>query len=75
MHFRWDDECQESFNHLKNVLSELVMPVHPDQIKEYKLYTDAVDLAIRDFLMQHIFYKTTNKGNGKICILFISQTE
>lgn len=52
MFFRWHDEYQESFDRLKDMMSESMTLAYTDSNKEYKIYTDA---SIRACLTQKIY--------------------
>ena len=50
--FKWDSDCQKSFEKLKQCLCETVVLAHPDVSKPYLLYTDASDYAVGAVLTQ-----------------------
>ena len=52
--FKWTEECQESFEKLKQVLCETVVLAHPDTTRPYNLYTDASDYAVGAVLTQEL---------------------
>ncbi len=50
--FKWNDECQKSFDRLKNQLASILLLDYPDPNKPYVLYTDASDKCIGSCLTQ-----------------------
>ncbi len=44
--FVWNATCDQSFNHLKNVLSSEPVVILPDFSVPFKIYTDASNLAV-----------------------------
>ena len=50
--FTWNDERQEAFDELKQLLISSHMMAPPDTHKPYKLYNDACDYAIGGILVQ-----------------------
>ena len=52
--FEWTDECQQSFEYLKQKLVSAPILAYPDLNKPYSLYTDASDYAIGGILTQDV---------------------
>ncbi len=50
--FVWNATCDQSFNHLKNVLSSEPVVIMPDFSVPFKIYTDASNLAVGAVLAQ-----------------------
>lgn len=50
--FVWNDTCDQSFRHLKNVLSSEPVVILPDFSVPFKIYTDASNLAVGAVLAQ-----------------------
>ena len=50
--FKWDNNCQNAFDFLKESLTVVPLLSFPDPNKEYILYTDASDTAIGACLVQ-----------------------
>ncbi len=50
--FKWSDECQKSFDMLKNQLASIPLLGYPDPNKPYVFYTDASDKCIGSYLTQ-----------------------
>ena len=59
--FKWTDECQTSFDKLKQVLTSGPLLAHPDFSKQFILDTDASDKAIGAVLPQVI------DGRERVC--------
>ena len=52
MSFKWTDECQKSFDKLKDLLTEAPTLSFPDPSRAYSLYTDASDGCVGALLSQ-----------------------
>lgn len=52
--FKWTDESQQAFDHLKQNLTRVPLLGYPDTSKSYVLYTDASDKAIGACLVQEV---------------------
>ena len=52
VNFKWNQECEQSFNQLKQVLTSDRVMAFPKVGKPYKLYTDGRDYAIGAILVQ-----------------------
>lgn len=52
--FKWTDESQKAFDHLKQNLTCVPLLGYPDTGKPYVLYTDASDKAIGACLVQKV---------------------
>lgn len=50
--FKWNDQCQQAFNYIKDSLTVIPLLSYPDPNKEYLLYTDALDTAVGASLVQ-----------------------
>lgn len=50
--FNWDEECEQAFLKLKNILNEATVLAHPDYTKDFILFTDASNIAIGACLAQ-----------------------
>jgi len=59
--FIWTDECQKSFNALKQALITSPILKYPDPNKAYTIFTDASDIALGSILLQK------HNVNGKEC--------
>ena len=51
--FEWSDKCQNSFEHLKEMLVEAPVLTQPTSGKEYTLYSDASGIGLRCVLKQN----------------------
>ena len=51
-HFKWMDDCQQSFNMLKDQLTMILLLAYPDMNKPMILYTDASNQCIGACLTQ-----------------------
>lgn len=49
---KWNDQCQQAFNYIKDSLTVIPLLSYPDPNKEYLLYTDALDTAVGASLVQ-----------------------
>lgn len=52
--FKWTDESQHAFDHLKQNLTRVPLLGYPDTSKPNVLYTDASDKAIGACLVQEV---------------------
>ncbi len=52
--FEWTDECQRSFDELKNALVNDRVMIYPDVNKRYQLHTDASDYTIAAVQTQEV---------------------
>ena len=52
VNFKWNQECEQSFNQLKHEITSDRVMAFPKVGKPYKLYTDACDYAIGAILVQ-----------------------
>ncbi len=50
--FKWTDDCQRSFDRLKDLLSSDKVMIYPDVTQSYQLHTDASDIAVGAVLTQ-----------------------
>ena len=50
--WNWSKECQESFEELKQVMSEETLLAFPDFSKTFHVYTDASDYQLGGVIMQ-----------------------
>ena len=50
--FEWTDECQQSFNRLKDLLTKAPVLVQPEPGKEFVIYSDASLNGLGCVLMQ-----------------------
>lgn len=50
--FKWNDQCQQAFDYIKDSLTVIPLLSYPDPNKEYILYTDASDTAVGACLVQ-----------------------
>jgi hypothetical protein len=50
--FVWNEDCQKSFEMLKEIISKDIIMLHPSMIEPFLLFTDASDAAIGSVLVQ-----------------------
>lgn len=63
--FEWTDQCQVSFQRLKDLLAEAPTLIHADPTREYVLYTDSSDGCVGAVLCQ-------NLGQGEQPVHYLS---
>ena len=64
--YKWTDECQRSFDFMKESLTVIPLLAYPDPSKPYVLYTDASDTCIGACLTQE------HEHEGEVPIYYIS---
>lgn len=65
------DESQDLFDRLKHMMIKLMALAYPDTKEEYKIYTDASNIAIEPCLTQQI-YNAEMKRTMEKSVYFIS---
>ena len=65
--FQWTEQCQEAFNHLRELLMEYPILRYPDPKQGYTLYTDASGIGWSGVLTQEFQDEKGKMKNHPIC--------